>query len=105
MATVSAKLVTIVTTSEAESTITKALRSFGVRGFTVLRARGVGEHGIQSGGFFGGENIVLHVVASPAIAAQILTWVEDSLVKSAPAIAYAGDVEAVPGTIFVESLE
>ena len=103
MAPVSAKLVTIIMISEDEDTIVKAFRSLGVSGYTMFRARGFGAHGEQSGGFLGGENVVLQTVASAAVAARILEWVEVLLQRGSADSPTRATLRLFPGSTFTST--
>jgi nitrogen regulatory protein PII len=100
MPAVHAKLVTIVTRRSAKQRVIDALDRLGVRGFSAADVEGRGVHGQVAATLFEEENVAFSIVVSAAIAEQLLDWVERDLVPHDPAIAYAGDVLAVPGGHF-----
>jgi hypothetical protein len=98
MPKVKAKLVTIITAFEHEDAVRRALHKRGLRAFSVTRSEGEGTHGSQRVGLSGSGNFAFTVVTTAEHAADLLTWVEHDLIHNDyPAIAYAGDVEAVLG--------
>jgi hypothetical protein len=99
MPQVKAKLVTIIVAFAHHDAVRHALRKRGLNAFSVGHAAGEGTHGQQRDGLAGADNFVFTVVTTEAHAADLLAWVEHELIhKDYPAIAYAGDVEAILGT-------
>ena len=95
-----AKLVTIITAYEHDDSVRKALEKHGVKAFSVSRSDGEGLHGPQRSGIVGSANYVFNVVTTPALAAELLSWVDRHLIaRDWPAIAYTSDVEAVLKTL------
>jgi nitrogen regulatory protein PII len=90
-----AKLVTIITTFDAEHRVREALREIGIRGFSVARVDGEGVHGERQGGFITHESAAFTVVTTAELAAKIMAWVEQHFVPTSPGIAYVTDVVAV----------
>ncbi len=100
MPAVRVRMVTIISRQIAEERIVEALARLGAHGFTAIRASGHGHHGPLDAGFASSGNEVFQVLASAATAERILAWVEGELSDVHPAIAYAIDVDAVPGDRF-----
>jgi hypothetical protein len=96
MAAVPTKVVVIVTVPSCRQRVGDTLDALGVRGFSVSRVEGRGVHGDRISGFFDEENLSFTVVTSAAIAPQILHWVEGTLAREEPSIAYSFDAMAVP---------
>jgi hypothetical protein len=87
-----AKLVTIITGFEGQDTVERTLASFGVRGYTHVKAKGSGIHGAVPDGVFEAGNVIFTILASEATATKILEWVERELAEASPTVAYTTDV-------------
>ncbi len=97
---VNAKLVTIITSFAAQDSVTRALRSHGASGFTSVAVEGHGLHGTRHVGIVEAGNIAFTAVTTADTADKLLHWVETTLSKNHPTIAYMIDVVAAPGDHF-----
>ncbi|MGO8993963.1 MAG: P-II family nitrogen regulator [Polyangiaceae bacterium] len=95
MQTAKVKLVTIVVPYEFESHLREDLRALGVSGFTIATVNGSGAHGPRRWSILDGANARFDVLASAAIAEQVLARVTKTL-DGSPFVAYMRDVEAIP---------
>jgi hypothetical protein len=59
------KLVTVITTDVLEGRLVAAVRNRGASGYTLLRARGAGSEGLQSGMLWVDSNLLLKVILPP----------------------------------------
>lgn len=59
------KLVTVITTDVLEDRLVAVLRNRGASGYTILRARGAGSDGLQSGMLDVDTNLLLKVILPP----------------------------------------
>ena len=87
-----AKLVTIITGFEGQDSVERTLASFGVRGYTHVKAQGSGLHGPVPDGVFGAGNVIFTILASEATDTKILEWGEQELAEAFPTVAYTTDV-------------
>jgi nitrogen regulatory protein PII len=92
---ISAKVITIITAFEARDLVLDAFADLGVRKYSVLHVEGLGAHGERRSGLTETKNLMYIVVASEALAARLLQWVERELLLAASSIAYSADAAAV----------
>ncbi len=100
MVGVPAKLVTIITVYQAQTTVQAHLRSLGITGYSEHSVDGHGSTGERHAGLIDAANIQFTVVTSADQATKLLGWVERNLSQHHPSVAYAGDVVAVPTSRF-----
>jgi hypothetical protein len=89
------KIVTIITAFEARDLVLAGFADLGVRKYSLLHVEGMGEHGERRSSLTGTKNIMYIVVASEALSARLLQWVERELLLAASSIAYSSDAVAV----------
>ncbi len=70
------KLVTIITSDVLENRLIAVSRKHGVSGYTIVRARGAGTSGEQSGMLDVDTNIKFHIIVSPERIAGVLDDLE-----------------------------
>ena len=71
-------LLTIVTEAVLESSISEDVMRFGVRGYTVIDARGRGSHGVRSGAWGQGNNVRIEVIGNEEMINNIITHLRES---------------------------
>jgi hypothetical protein len=92
---ITARVVTIITTFEARDLVLNAFGDLGVRKYSVLHVEGMGAHGERRSSLTSTKNVMYLVVASEALAARLLQWVERELLLVASSIAYNTEAMAV----------
>jgi hypothetical protein len=90
-----AKVVTIITDFEARDLVLAGFEDLGVRSFSSTHVEGVGVHGEKRTGLNETKNLEYVVVASEALAASLLAWVQDRLLPRYPSIAFSTDAFVV----------
>jgi len=90
-----AKVVTLITVFDAHDLVLKAFSDLNVRGYTATHVEGVGAHGQKRTGLVEAQNLSYVIVASEALAARLLAWVDDELLPRYAAIAFSTDAVAV----------
>jgi hypothetical protein len=93
--TASAKLVTIIASSELQDRLIDDLRSAGATGYTISRASGGGLHGPRTRGMLDMGNVRIETIAPHDVAARVLDRVVRNY-EGLSLVAYTHDVEAVP---------
>jgi nitrogen regulatory protein PII len=94
-----AKLVTIIVSFDLKSRVEDELERRGLHGYSIGIVEGRGRHGHQAGGFLVPKNSQFIVVVSSESADGILEWVDTTLSKDHPAIAFAHEIKVVPSSI------
>jgi hypothetical protein len=94
-----AKLITIITVSEARDRIAEEIKRLG-SGFSVGSVAGVGFHGERRDDLFNTANVQVSVVASAQLTEQLMAWVTGELEPLFPVVAWVSDVTALPGRHF-----
>jgi len=89
------KLVTIVTEAAAERGLLEDLRGLGVRGWTILEARGEGVRGERAGDFTEDRNVEIQTLCDAATAARVLEHLRTNWYAHFAMVAWAVDVEVV----------
>jgi nitrogen regulatory protein PII len=93
------KLITIIATSELLDRCERNLRRLGASGYTVSKVDGRGRHGPRTRGMFDVGNVRIETLVPPEIAQAILAHLAKEA-ETTELIAFAQDVEAVPGKHF-----
>ncbi len=92
-------LVTVIAGYELEERLVKDMRSLGVKGYTIGRVDGRGEHGTRMAGLVDAPNTRLEMLVSAAHAKRILDRLAKHYVDQ-PILAYLHEVEAFPAEHF-----
>ena len=94
------KLVTIVTESVLTDRLVAVFKNLGATGYTVTDVRGEGSRGLRVGEV-PGDNQKIEMLASPALAEQILNLLADQYFPSYAIVAWVCDVVVVRGEKYV----
>ncbi|HDP88519.1 MAG TPA: transcriptional regulator [Thioalkalivibrio sp.] len=86
------KLVTIISTDVLEERLVAIARNRGASGYTILRARGAGSSGEQSGMLDADANIKFHVILPTDRLAGVLDDLERLMSKRYPLTVFVSDV-------------
>ncbi|MCG6969315.1 MAG: transcriptional regulator [Gammaproteobacteria bacterium] len=89
------KLVTIITSDVLEDRLVASVRNRGASGYTILRARGAGSSGVQSGMLDIDTNIKLHVIVPPQRLSGLLDDLERLMHKGYHMTVYVSDVSVL----------
>jgi nitrogen regulatory protein PII len=89
------KLVTIITTDVLEDRLVASVRACGASGYTIVRARGAGSSGEQSGMLNFDTNIKFHVIVPSERLACLLDAIERLLRKGHHLTVYVSDVSVM----------
>lgn len=89
------RLVTIITTDALEGRLVASVRQRGANGYTIVRARGAGSSGEQSGMLEVDTNIKLHVVMPSEQLADLLGDLARMLRQGHHMTVYVSDVEVL----------
>jgi hypothetical protein len=89
------KLVNIVTTDVLEDRLVTIVRNRGASGYTIVRARGAGSSGEQSGMLAIDTNIKLHVIVPAARLSGLLDDLEALIRKGYHLTVYVSDVSVL----------
>ena len=98
------KLVTIITTDVLEERLIAMVRSRGASGYTILRARGAGSAGEQSGMLEIDTNIKFHVILPPERLSGLLDDLERLMRKRHHLTVFVSDVSVLGPEKFAEPL-
>ncbi len=88
-------LVTIITESVVESRLLEALVRLGVRGYTVLDARGRGGHGDRNADWDQNVNIQIEIICSGPVAATIIEHCEAHFASNYAMVIYQSEVQVL----------
>ena len=97
------KHVTIITSDVLEDKIIGFIRARGASGYTIVRARGAGSSGEQSGLLDVDTNIKIHIIMSPERLPGLLDDIEGLLKKGHHLILFVGDVSVLAPEKFESS--
>jgi nitrogen regulatory protein PII len=97
-----ARLVTIVVQSFLVERLCRDLKLLGVSGYTKTSADGVGSHGERRRGFFDAANARVETIVSSSKSSEIFEHMLAHYDSNAY-IAFAHDVDAIPGRHFEPS--
>lgn len=86
------KLITIITSDVLEDKLVASVRNRGASGYTIVRARGAGSSGEQSGLLDIDTNIKLHVILPPDRMPGLLDDLERLIKKGYHLTVYVSDV-------------
>jgi nitrogen regulatory protein PII len=88
-------VLTVITESAIEKNLLRDLRQMGVRGYTIVDARGQGSRGVRTAAMDESANIRIEVICTRAMAEKVL---EDFLARyydNFAMVAYLQDVEII----------
>jgi hypothetical protein len=89
------KLVTIITNDVLEDRLIACVRNRSASGYTILRARGAGSSGEQSGMLAIDTNIKMHIILPPEKLAGLLDDLESLIHKGYHLTVYVSDVSVL----------
>ncbi|KPK12014.1 MAG: transcriptional regulator [Acidithiobacillales bacterium SG8_45] len=89
------KLVTIITNDVLEDKLVACVRNRGASGYTILRARGAGSSGEQTGMLDIDTNIKLHVILPPDRMSGLLDDLERLMKQGYHLTVYVSDVSVM----------
>ncbi|MGL6222194.1 MAG: P-II family nitrogen regulator [Steroidobacteraceae bacterium] len=89
------RMVTIVTEAALERALVDELESLGVRGFTIMDARGKGSRGLRQSDWAQEGNIRVEVICDPTLADSIAQRVRDRFYDHYAMILFLQDVSVL----------
>jgi len=89
------RMVTIVTEAALERALVGELETLGVRGFTIMDARGKGSRGLRQSDWAQEGNIRVEVICDPALADSIAQRVRDRVYDHYAMILFMQDVSVL----------
>lgn len=89
------KLVSIVTEAAAERGLIEDLRALGVRGWTILNARGEGHHGERAGDWTESRNLKIETLCDAETCERLLEHLRTNWYEHFAMVAWAVDAEVV----------
>ena len=89
------KLVTIITSDVLEDNLVSSVRNRGASGYTIVRARGAGSSGEQTGLLDIDTNIKMHVIVPPERMTGLLDDLERLMKKGHHLTVYVSDVSVM----------
>ena len=95
MASVTRKLVTIVTESILEKPLTEALIKMGVKGYTIVDVRGAGHRGTRSADWDHRANIRVEIVCNAELSTKVVDYLKETYYDNYGMIIYISDVEVL----------
>ena len=98
------KLITIVTSDVLEDRLIASVRNRGASGYTIVRARGAGSSGVQSGMLDIDTNIKLHVIMPPQRVSGLLDDLEQMMRKGYHMTVFVSDVSVLGPEKFESSM-
>ena len=99
MELVQVKRLTIVAEAFLETQLVTALKSRGVRGFSITECRGEGSRGVRASEWEG-HNVKIETLVDPATAETLMAFIAERFLESYAVIAYCQDAEVVRGGKF-----
>lgn len=87
------KLLTVITESSLESTIIKAIKQFGAKGYTLVNAQGEGARGVRKGDWDENRNIIIQTVCKEDVAHSIMDHLYNTYYDDYAMIAHVSDIE------------
>ncbi len=98
------KMITVITTSMLEEKLVRVFRKRGTSGYTVVRARGAGSRGVQSGLDFD-ANIQVEVVLPPDRLEPLLEDLKRLMDKGHHLTVMVSDVQVISPEKFTRSFD
>ena len=99
------KLVTMITSDVLEDHLVASVRNRGASGYTIVRARGAGSSGEQSGMLDIDTNIKLHVIIPEERVTGLLDDLEQLIKKGHHLTVYVSDVSVLGPEKYTEAME
>lgn len=92
------RLLTVVTESVLEGTLTRDLERLGAHGHTITNARGKGARGVRDAGWEASGNIRIEVLCEAATAEAIIAHLRERYYEDYAMVLFVQDVEVLrPG--------
>jgi len=91
----SKKLITVITESILENKIIEEFRSKGIKGFTIMEARGHGESGDRDANLDADKNIRIEAICEENKAHGLLEQLEEKYYKNYAMVAFLSSVEVL----------
>jgi len=89
------KLLTVITESALESSLTRDLEKQGARGYTISDVRGKGDRGVRDAGWEASSNIRIDVVCEEAVGRRIAGYLKERYYANFAMIVMMSDVEVL----------
>lgn len=89
------RLVTVITETALERELTRELEALGVRGYTIIDARGRGGHGTRSSSWGHTGNIRVEVICESTLAEQLMRRLREKYCEHYAMVLFAHDVEVL----------
>jgi len=86
------KLVTIITESSLETTLTRDVEKLGAHGYTISDARGKGARGVRDAGWDASSNIRMEVICNDNTAQAIIAHLAAKYYDNYAMVIYSMDV-------------
>ncbi|MEO6321145.1 MAG: P-II family nitrogen regulator [Polaromonas sp.] len=86
-------LVTVITEAVIEESLLSDLEKLGVRGYTVLDARGRGSRGVRDGAYDLAANIRIEVICSRSLAESVIQHIQTHYYANYAMVAFLQDIE------------
>ena len=99
------KLVTMITSDVLEDHLVACVRNRGASGYTIVRARGAGSSGEQSGMLDIDTNIKLHVIIPEDRVSGLLDDLEQLIKKGHHLTVFVSDVSVLGPEKYIEAME
>lgn len=100
MATISLKLVTIVTERILKDRLLSEIKTLGAKGYTLTKVMGEGSRGIRASQWEG-QNVKIETLVGQAVAEAIVDHVAEHYFEHYAVIVYAQDVSVVRGDKYI----
>lgn len=89
------KLLTIITESILEQALKRDFEKMGIRGFTIVDARGKGRRGERLGNWDSSTNIRIEIVCTEEVGAMVAKHLYDNYYHHSGMISYLSDVDVL----------
>ena len=87
------KVLTIITEATIESSLLDDFETLGVKGFTIVDARGKGRRGERMGGWETNSNIRIEIICNNELAKSISTFLKEKYYENYAIVMYLSDSE------------
>ena len=87
------KVLTIITEATIESSLLDDFEALGVKGFTIVDARGKGRRGARMGGWETNSNIRIEIICNTELAKTISTFLKDKYYENYAIVMYLSDTQ------------
>lgn len=89
------KLLTIITESSLENVLKRDFERFGIKGYTIVSARGAGHRGERIGNWDGSCNIRIEIVCTEEVAEAVAKHLYEHYYENSGMISYLSDVDVL----------